>query len=74
MWNLLKGMKGKKFQTQDNCTLWHTIEKTEEEAVNSRKISVVAKALREHIVEKGIATEEMLRLALMVIGAWVTCT
>ena len=57
MWELLKGMKGRKFHFGDK-TLWHEIEKTPEERAVSIQTSKAINAIRACALEKGRCTED----------------
>ena len=57
MWELLKGMKGKKFK-YDGQNLIHEIEKTEEERTISIRTSIAVNELRKYAIEKQLCTEE----------------
>ena len=54
MWSFIKAHKGRKFPYLDQpSALWFSIEKTDEERENSKKVAMMVRALVTHLIEVG---------------------
>ena len=61
MWDWLKSMKDRKVKFNDEITLWHSVDKPEEERVLGKKISLGLGMIRPHVKDMLSKSDEQVK-------------